>query len=91
MKLRVLIGFLAAIVVFYAAEDLSVRYRIPRAREPLGTVVVQRYDAIPQKNGKVKFDFEQPVNQTCVRTLLPHLGYSACWYLRRHAEQRINY
>ena len=91
MKLRIFILGVVSLAVVYAGEDVSVRYRIPANRQALGTVTVQRYDAIPEKNGKVEFAFEEPVTRTCVRSLFPHLGYPPCWYLSRHAEQRVNY
>jgi hypothetical protein len=89
--IRVVALLCTAVVLLYLCEETSVRCHIPRSREPLGTVLVQRYDAIPEKNGKVEFAFEPPVNQVCVRTLLPHMGFAPCWYLSRHSEQRINY
>jgi len=91
MKLRILIIALTSLTAVYVADDLSVRYRIPGSRQPLGTVTIRRYDAISEKNNKTEFVFEEPVIQTCVRALFPHLGYQPCWYLSRHSEQRINY
>jgi hypothetical protein len=91
MKLRIFILGVVSLAVVYAGEDVWVRYRIPGNRQALGTVTVQRYDAIPEKNGKIEFAFEEPVTRTWVRSLFPHLGYPPCWYLSRHAEQRVNY
>jgi hypothetical protein len=91
MKLRVVSIVLASLAIVYLCDDLVVRYRIPRSREPLGTVTIQRYDAISEKNNKTEFDFESPIKVTCVHSLFPHMGYQPCWYLRRHSEQRINY
>ena len=75
----------------YVIDDLSIRYHVPKSRQPFDTVTVHRYDAISEKADKVEFVYEDPVNETCVRSLVPHLGYVPCWYLRRHSEQRINY
>ena len=91
MKLRILVVAVVSLVIVYVGDDLSVRYRIPKGRQPLGTVTIQRYDAIPEKNGKTEFAFEDPVIQTCVHSLFPHMGYPPCWYLGRHSQQRINY
>jgi hypothetical protein len=91
MKLRILMVAVVSLVIVYVGDDLSVRYCIPKSRKPLGTVTIQRYDAIPEKNGKTEFAFEDPVIQTCVHSLFPHLGYQPCWYVGRHSEQRINY
>ena len=90
-KARIVLAVVVAIALIYAGEDLSLRYRIPRGRQVLGAVTVQRYDAIPKKNGKVEFAYEEPVSETCVHALFPHLGYAPCWYLQRHSEQRIGY
>jgi hypothetical protein len=89
-RIRILKGLLV-LAAIYVGDDLSIRYRIPPSRQPFGTVTIERYDAIPEKNGKVEFSFEPPVEQTCVHSLVPHMGYPPCWYLSRHAEQRINY
>jgi hypothetical protein len=91
MKLRILITALAGMVALYVGDDLSVRYRIPGSRQPFGTVTIRRFDAIPEKNNKTEYVYENPVAVTCVRSLFPHLGYQPCWYLSGHAEQRINY
>lgn len=91
MKVRILIFVLALVALVYASDDLSLRYHFPRSRQIFGSVTVQRYDAISEKNNKTEFVYEDPVVQTCVRSLFPHLGYQPCWYLSRHSEQRINY
>jgi hypothetical protein len=95
MKLRSLvipvIALTATLTILYVADDLSVRYRVPRGRQPFGTVTIRRYDAISEKNNKTEFVFENPVTVTCVHSFFPHMGYQPCWYLSRHAEQRINY
>jgi len=90
MKFRILIFVLGLLAAVYAADDLSVRYRIPKSRQPFGTVTVQRYAAISEKT-KTEFVYEGPINQTCAHSLFPHLGYQPCWYLSRHTEQRTNY
>jgi hypothetical protein len=60
------------------------------ARGAFGSVKIERYYAIPQKDGKTEFVFATPENQTCVQSLLPHLGYSPCWYMNRHRRKRID-
>lgn len=91
MKVRVLIIALVSLGTVYAADDLAVRYHIPRNRQHFGSVTIQRYDAISEKNNKTEFVYEDPIVQTCVHSLFPHLGYTPCWYLSRHREQRVNY
>jgi hypothetical protein len=91
MKLRIFIVAFVLMVALYVGDDLSVRYRIPKSRQPFSTVTIRRFDAISEKNNKTEYVYEDPVAVTCVRSLFPHLGYSPCWYLSRHTEQRINF
>ncbi len=74
----------------YAGDYLSVRYKLPKGRDPFSTVTVKPYYAIHEKNGKTEYDFAQPENQVCVRSLFPHFGYGPCWYVKRHTDKRID-
>lgn len=76
--------------LLYAGDYAAVRYHIPRNRDPLGTVEVQPYYAVPLKGGKTEFMFLKPENQVCVNSLFPHLGHNPCWYLRRHRDKPVN-
>jgi hypothetical protein len=87
---RVVVAAALLVLVTYAGDYLSVRYRIPKGRDPFATITVQPYYAIHQKNGKIEYDFAPPESQLCVRSLFPHLGYSPCWYVMRHTEKRID-
>jgi hypothetical protein len=78
-----------SLVILYAGDYLSVRFRIPN-REPLGTVKIQRYYAVRQKDRKVEYYFLDPENQQCVHSLLPHFGCNPCWYVSRHAKKEID-
>ena len=84
---RITAGLLA---LLYAGDYLVVRYRIPKSRDPYAVVKVRTYYVVPQKNGKPEFYFLPPEDQTCVRSLFPHLGYKPCWYLRRKSQNPIN-
>lgn len=75
--------FLSAL---YFGDYLHLRFR----HEQFGSVQVKRYYAIPQKNNRVQFMFDQPETQTCVRSLFPHLGCVPCWYLKRNNIKRID-
>jgi hypothetical protein len=92
MKLarRILAGAIVAVCLLYAGDDLSVRLRIPGNRDPFGTVHVDRYYAIPEKNNKVEFLRADPETVTCVHSLFPHFGYSPCWYASRTTQKRID-
>ena len=80
----------ALIALLYAGDYAWVRFRIPKTRNPFGVVKVQPYYAVRQKNGKDEFYFLEPRDESCVRSLFPHLGHNPCWYVRRNAHKRIN-
>ena len=85
--LRVLAGAAVVLAILYAGDWLALRYRA----DPYGAVTVRRYYALHKSRGKVNFIFADPQDQTCVRSLFPHAGYTPCWYLSRHPEQRIDF
>ncbi len=89
MKRAILITALVLCGLF-AGDDLSVRFRIPRSRDPFGMVKVKVSYAVKQKDGKVEYYFSLPEDQTCVHSLFPHMGYLPCWYLARKSTQQIN-
>ena len=85
---RGLIAAVAAVILTYAADDLSVRYKLPASRQAFGSVQVRKVYAVKRKNGSTEFLFDDPANVSCVNSLVPHMGLSPCWYLERHTEQR---
>jgi hypothetical protein len=86
---RALLVVAMALVLLYTGDYLSVRYRIPN-REPLGTVKIQRYYAVRQKDRKTEYYFLEPETRQCVHSLFPQMGFSPCWYLSRQTKQEIN-
>jgi len=56
VTLRVIGAIALLAFVSYVGDDLLIRYRIPRDRDPFATVAVQPYYAIHQKNGKTEYD-----------------------------------
>lgn len=88
--LRIVAALVLLALITYVGDYLSVRYKIPKGRDPFSTVTVQPYYAIHEKNGKTEYDFAQPENQVCVRSLFPHFGYLPCWYVKRHTDKRID-
>lgn len=87
---RTFIALIMAAALVYACDYFVLRFRIATDRQPYGTVTVQPYYAVPQKDHKTQFLFDDPQDETCVHSLLPHLGDSPCWYLSRNKEKRIN-
>lgn len=85
-----MLSALTGVVLLTYVIDYGVfRYRMGTNRA-FGQVTVTSYDAVPQKNGKTEFLFNDPQLQTCVNSLFPRAGYLPCWYLQRHTEQRTN-
>jgi hypothetical protein len=87
---RVVLIVMGLFALLYAVDYALVRFRIPKSRNPFGIVKVRPYYDVAQKNGKPEFYFLEPQNQVCVHSLFPHLGYSPCWYVSRHAQERID-
>ncbi len=91
---RTVAGALLLAGLVYAGDYLFVRYRMtfPKNGDAFGTVQMERLYAIPQKNGKIdyEFDAQQPeVTTPCVHSLFPHMGNSPCWYLQRNSQKPI--
>jgi hypothetical protein len=83
---------LAALI--YGGDYLLLRFRIayPKAGDAFGTVQMERLYAIPQKNGKIEYEFDarQPeVTMSCAHSLFPHMGNLPCWYLQRNSQKPI--
>lgn len=83
---RTVTAALALLVLLYCADYILLRL----SREPLGTVRINKFYAVPQKSGKTEFEPGEPETETCVNSIFPHLGHSPCWYVRRHRNQQIN-
>jgi hypothetical protein len=87
---RVIVYLLAGVAILYAADYLVLRYRVATNRNPYGTVTVQPYYAVPRKDHKIEYMFDDPHDETCVHSIFPHLGDSPCWYLNRNKQKRID-
>ena len=83
MKLAV-IGLILLLTALYMGD-----YAIAKSK-PLLSVQVQPFYAIHQKNGKTEFDYSvPPETETCVSSMLPHLGSNPCWYVTKHKTRKI--
>ena len=89
MIARGLVVVAALLALVYVVDDLAVRYRLTRgsADDPLDVVSV--YYATRLKHTSIEIFYNQPVNETCVRAVFPHLGHVPCWYLRRHTVKQV--
>jgi hypothetical protein len=84
------VGLGALTALSYATDYAIFRLRLAKGWNTYGSVTVEHYSAVAQKNGKTEFIFDPPGPATCVRTLFPHEGYAPCWYLSRHPERRTD-
>jgi hypothetical protein len=81
---------LAALLVVYIGDYLSLRFQIPGGRPQFGQITVDPLYAIHVKNGKIQYEPGQQETDICVHSLFPHFGDSPCWYLSRHSDKIIN-
>jgi hypothetical protein len=86
----ILLSIVLSVLALYIADDLSVRFRIPSSRDPFGTVRVQPYYAVPQKDHKTEFIFAEPQTEVCVHSIFPHQGHCPCWYTGSKKQKRID-
>ncbi len=89
--LRGLTAIFLLVAIAFALDYGVLRYRVAFQKSPYDQVWVRVYYAVGQKSGKVELDFHAPQQVTCVKSLFPHFGMSACWWLRSHPEQRQDF
>lgn len=83
-------GIVGIAAISFALDYAILEIRVLTKRNPYGSVTVNHYYAVLQKNGKTEFIFDPPAPQTCVNALFPHGGALPCWYLSRHPDQRTD-
>jgi len=88
--LTTVLFLVATTLLAFGVDFAAFRLRLATNRNPYGSVVVTRYYAVAQKNGKTQFIFDPPAPEACVRALFPHSGVLPCWYLSRHPERRTD-
>jgi hypothetical protein len=86
----VLAGLIAIICLAYLTDFAVLRWKLKNNRAPYATVKVSPYYAVPRKDHKVEYMFQDPEDETCVNSLFPHGGNSPCWYLTKHREKRVD-
>jgi hypothetical protein len=95
MKRRVaqVVGaLLLLLALVYVADYAWLQVRASRNESSAyDSVQVEVVEQIPQKGNKAEYVPEDPQAQTCVRSIFPHMGDQPCWYLRRHAQQQVNF
>jgi hypothetical protein len=89
MKRGVLVC-LGLLALVYAGDYGLLKYKASASSEAFGSVQIDPYYAVRQKDGKTEFMNGQPQMQTCVYSLFPHFGYQPCWYVSRRTRKRID-
>jgi hypothetical protein len=84
------LAVLGAALLAYGLDYAVFRVRAATNRNAYGSVIVNHYTAVLQKNGKTTLTFDPPQPWTCVNALFPHQGSLPCWYLSRHPDQRTD-
>lgn len=82
-------GFAAMVLgtlVVYGGDSLLFHFKAKK----YGSVRVNPYFAVPQKDHKTQYMFDDPFDQVCVNSLFPREGDTPCWYLQNHREKRID-
>ena len=83
---RIATVLVALAIVLYLGDYVVMRFR----SEPTGTCQITKLYAVPQKDGKTSYEAGEPEIQTCSNSIFAHLGYSPCWYVKRHKTQQVN-
>ena len=86
---RIILIVVGLLALVYVGDYLALRIPIPKSRAAYSTVTVRPYYDVGLKSGKSDLYFLDPQKQTCVNSLFPHMGYSPCWYVRKHTHPRI--
>jgi len=87
--LRLVVVFCATTLFTFSADYLIFRYRVSRKINAFGSVTVQVYYAIEEKNSRTEYMYKSTEQQTCAHSLFPHSGFPPCWYARRHTEKSL--
>lgn len=77
---------LVAAVLLWVADWAVFRVESARGRG-FDTVEVQQFLGTALKGNKTEYDYEGTAEVNCARSLFPHGGAPACWWLRRHTTR----
>ncbi len=83
---RALIFAAATLAVLFVGDWAVLRVRITH-QTGFSTVRVDHFLAESMKGNKEEYYFTGTTNQTCVRSIFPHVSDAPCWWLRRHTTQ----
>ena len=87
---KIFLGLCTLLVLLFAADYLSLRFRVPGNRPQLGSVTVHRFYRTALKNGRSDIQYDGDYAYDCVHAIFPHFGDKPCWYLGRKTEEWID-
>ena len=79
------------VALVYVVEDVVLRYRLAHGGSAKVFENLTVYEAGAVKGNKLEYYFDQPLTQTCVHALFPHLGDPPCWYARKHSIKILSW
>lgn len=83
---KAVVVILISLIVLYAADWVVLKIRIAHGTA-YGSVEVDQFLATPLKGNKEEYDMVGSFQQSCTRTIFPHQGKAACWWVRKHNSQ----
>jgi hypothetical protein len=81
------LSLVALCSVIYAADWLLLQMR-ERQGSAHGSVMVESTDIVREKGNRLEYYDNPPQSVPCVRSLFPHEGQPACWWLARHTDEQ---
>jgi hypothetical protein len=87
---RLLLATGVLIVAVYGFDYGSVKWRSSSSGKVFDDIRVDQLYTSTNKWKEVEWSRGNPVSERCVYSLLPHFGYTPCWYLTRHTTRITN-
>jgi hypothetical protein len=72
-----------ALVVVYLLDYVVLRHKMANPDQTVAYGTITSFYGTATKGGKMEIFTDQPLTETCVRSLFPHSGYRACWYVSK--------
>jgi hypothetical protein len=86
---KIAIGLALLTALVYAADYVSIHVPIPAGRAQFGTLQVKPFYAVPMKDGKTEYMYEDVQTETCSHSLFPQYGHSPCWRESGKPEKQL--
>jgi len=77
---KIALGLVLLVALAFAGDYVSIHLPIPSGRTKFGTLTVKPFYAVPLKDGKTEYMYEDPETETCSHSLFPQYGHTPCWW-----------